>query len=166
VNYEVKVRLTDEPYALPKVTQVRITNALPTAQGGLVSSINLKSDTPYFFGNFDNSDDEITLKDIEMWSQLINEDPKKWSSYNVDGFTGVDLFDAQLLQANWGMQAKNEITVKNVSQNELLAIFGITEADGVHAAADSDQDGLSNGVEYFTINNQLNYTPQWLIKLK
>ena len=165
VNYEVKVRLADEPYALPKVSQVRITSALPIGQGKLSSEISLKSKIPYFFGNFDNSDDEITLKDIEMWSKLINQDPKKWANYNVDGFTGVDLFDVQLLQVNWGMQAQDEIPLESVSKNELLAIFGIKETDGAHAVGDSDHDGLNNGGEYLT-KNKLNHTPQWLIKLK
>ncbi len=129
-NYEFKLRLKNEPYALPKISRVRISDITPQASGKFVSYIKLESLEPFIFGNFDNSDDEITLDDIEAWAQLIQEDPEKWAQTNVDGFTGIDLFDVNLLQANWGKQVSGEIEEDEESEefttSTLVKVFGAT----------------------------------------
>jgi len=160
VNYEVKVKPKDQPYALAKVTQVKVTTANLNDNNQFETTIDLKSDTPFFFGNFDNSDDEITLKDIEIWSQMINEDPAAWDNYDIDGFVGVDLFDVQLLQENWGTQAQVGLkTLEKVNAQELVFIFGADENFDLSQTSKESLKGLLDGQD-------LNHTPYWLYTLK
>lgn len=125
-NYEFKIRLKNEPYALPKISRIRISDVTPQRDGQFISYIKLESSEPFVFGNFDNSDDEITLDDIDAWARLIQEDPEKWSQANVDGLTGIDLFDVNLLQSNWGSQITGEIEEdeEELTTSELVQVFG------------------------------------------
>ena len=139
-NYQFKVKLANQPYALAKISQLTILDATPVADQ-FRTTISLKTDTPFFYGNFDNTNDVIDLKDIEAWSKLVESDPQKWSDYNIDGFAGVDLFDVSLLQNNWGDQAK-QVKVTEITLQQLNAIFGYNGGD-----------------------TSIIYTPSWLLKL-
>ena len=124
---------------MAKITRLRIQNAEPAENGSFIGRLKLQSLAPYFYGNFENSDDTVDLKDIAVWAQLIKDDPEKWSDSNVDGFTGIDLFDASLLQENWGMTPETSIGDADLTYQEVLSIFG-----------------FGGGTEETT------YTPSWL----
>jgi hypothetical protein len=123
-EYTFKVRLVDEPYALPKIRMVTINNAQPVGNGQYIATVDLINRAQFRYGNFDNSDDEITLNDIVKWGELLNEEPEKWQDANVDGFTGIDLFDATTIQENWGLEQEISLDREQITYQELVTIFG------------------------------------------
>lgn len=129
-NYQFKIKLLNEPYALPKAIPVKIIAATPQDGGRYQAIIDLSSQTPFFYGNFDNSNEEIDLNDIQAWAKLIESDPKKWASSNVDGFMEIDLFDVTLLQSNWGNSEKTANKNWNMTLSEMADIFGYQTNDG------------------------------------
>lgn len=143
MNYEIKVKLNGEPYTLPKISQIQIFEARPLLNGQFEVTIPLKTSTAFFFGNFDNTNDVIDLKDIETWTQFVEQDPLRWSEYNVDGFTGLDLFDASLFQNNWGLKAQEQNQTTEITLQKLLTLFGYNGGDDAKV-----------------------YTPGWLWKMQ
>lgn len=143
-NYEFRVKLTNEPYALAKISRVTLVDASPEANS-YRSRVTLESMTPFFYGNFDNSDEEINLKDIDAWLKLVSQNPQKWSEQNVDGFNGVDLFDASLFQSNWGQVTETSaLTSLEITDQQLAKVYG--------AKLSADQAGVKT-----------NYAPGWLV---
>ncbi|MDH5596665.1 MAG: hypothetical protein OEY44_01060, partial [Candidatus Peregrinibacteria bacterium] len=140
-NHTIKVKPGERPYTLPKIFHVLINNAQPDGQGGFFTTIDLVSQLPFRFGNFDNSDDVIDLNDVVAWNELVKTDPAQWSNINVDGFAGLDLFDAVTIQSNWGAKtdAQDEGS-EIVSLSDLLKLFGYS---GGNASRVSDPGWLN-----------------------
>ncbi len=163
-NYELRVSLLGEPYALSKVSQITLNNAEPN-DGQYVASIDLESKTPFVFGNFNNVDNEITIEDLEIWLDLIENEPEKWSAVNIDGSinSGPDALDLALLQSNWGEQAPIQAVVSDgIQLTELLDVFGQGESA---TNIDSDNDGLSDMQEYTSKNSSTVDVPMWLLNV-
>lgn len=145
VNYEFRVKLANEPYALAKISRLTLEDATPQ-DSQYMTTIKLESMTPFFYGNFDNSDQEINLKDIDAWLKLVSENPQKWSQQNVDGFNGVDLFDASLFQSNWGQNSQETLPVTlEITDQQLAKMYGVQ--------INGNQPGT-----------QTSYAPEWLVK--
>lgn len=126
-EYIIKIRLKNERFVLPKISDITINTALPQDDSSYQVTMNLSYPEHFRYGNFDESDDIINLKDILAWGNLIQENPGLWEASNLDGLYGVDLLDVITLQENWGDNQKVEIKGKQISINELAKILGLPE---------------------------------------
>ena len=124
-QYTLKVRLDGERYVLPKISKLVINSATP-ANTGYRADVTLKYDRAFQYGNFDESDDEINVKDVIAWGNLLTNQPELWDQGNLDGLYGIDLLDVVTLQGNWGKIKETEIGKGQISLGELAALFGLS----------------------------------------
>jgi hypothetical protein len=136
-EYTLKIRLfkqnekgewVKESYFLPKQSTLVINSATP-ASSGYRADVTLKYDRAFQYGNFDESDDEINVKDIIKWGNILANQPELWDQGNLDGLYGIDLMDVVTLQGNWGKVKETEIAGGQISLGELAALFGLSTSE-------------------------------------
>ena len=101
-------------------------NSATPANTGYRADVTLKYDRAFQYGNFDESDDEINVKDVIAWGNLLTNQPELWDQGNLDGLYGIDLLDVVTLQGNWGKIKETEIGKGQISLGELAALFGLS----------------------------------------
>jgi len=127
-DYVIKVRLADERFVLPKISKVKITTAEPSGSNKYKAKITLKFDRHFQYGNFDESDDMINIKDIVAWGKLLKEQPGLWDQGNLDGLSGINLYDAITLQQNWGATQEITLDEDKINLTDLAELFGLSIA--------------------------------------
>ncbi len=160
-TYTVEMDLKNEPFAAPKIAEFSIQAAEPVAGENHVITLDLVSESPFFYGDFDQ-DNQITTADLELWSQKLEEQQGKSIGLNLDGLGAIDLQDVTLFQENFGDVAvhyANAVTVESTLADVLTLFTG----DASAAGSDSDGDGMGDIEEYLNANpSAAGVVPGWV----
>ena len=128
-TYSVKITLDDQPYVLPKILNVRITNPTPTTiDGELVYTAELKLifTQQFCFGDFDQNE-SISISDMFALRDLVKSKGTSaifdiWDAINLDGIASFDISDMATLLKNF--QCKAQVSESTLTLEELARMVG------------------------------------------
>jgi len=128
-DYSIKITLDNQPYVLPKILPINVTNPTPATVNGqltFVARLPLTFRDQFCFGDFDeneviNLDDMFTLRTlIETVGEAQIFDI--WDNINLDGIGSFDLSDMVTLLQNF--QCTAQVNEEGLTLQELGNMMG------------------------------------------